>query len=196
VSEPHGLTFQQAAREFRAHLKKGQQSMAKFLGISMAALRTYENGAVAAPDARAATSYMLAAETCDRPDLVGVFGLALRQALGLDKRGSMPVASTADAAEYLARVAVKYGSRTLFFEAVNPFEERMIAALLACLRAQGPFRQYRESVLQALAKPWLRIDRYPESLRFLPREEMEDQVVAFENAMKSQPPTVQGDPAA
>jgi hypothetical protein len=38
---------------------------------------------------------------------------------------------------------------------VNPFEERMITALLAWIRGQGPFKKYQESVLHALARPWL-----------------------------------------
>lgn len=179
VTDQQGLTFQQAARELRAHLKRGQQSMATFIGITMAALRTYESGKVAAPDARAATAYLLAAEACGRPDLVGVFGSALHRALGLKS---------------LAYWANEGISKTLFYGTVNHFEERMIKALLACLRAQGPFRQYRESVLQALAKPWLRVDQYPESLRFIEREELEDQLIAFEKAMKSQPPA-EGDQA-
>jgi transcriptional regulator with XRE-family HTH domain len=188
ATEPQGMTFQQAAQEFRAHLGRSQQSMATFLGVSMAALRTYESGAVAAPDARAATAYMLAAETCDRPDLVEVFGSALRQALGLNDR-------SLSAADYLANRVEESRLQTLFFEAVNPFEERMITALLACIRGQGPFKKYQESILQALARPWLHVDRFSKSLRFLPRDSAEDQLTAFENAMKSQPPAGQGDPA-
>jgi len=86
------MTFSQAARKFRAHLKRSQQSMATFLGVSFAALRTYENGKVGAPDARALAAYMFAAETYGRPDLAEVFGSALHQALGLGKRESMSAA--------------------------------------------------------------------------------------------------------
>jgi hypothetical protein len=56
----------------------------------MAALRTYENGKVTAPDAHAATAYMLAAEQAGRSDLVQVFGSALYRAMGIEQFGDAP----------------------------------------------------------------------------------------------------------
>lgn len=76
------MTVKEAARELRAELKYSQQTMASTLGISMAALRNYESGAVANPDARAALAYLQAAQTCGRADLAGAFESKFGEAIG------------------------------------------------------------------------------------------------------------------
>jgi transcriptional regulator with XRE-family HTH domain len=78
-------TFAGAARELRKHMGKSQQSMAGFLGISMASLRNYEGGSTAVPEARAAVAYMLLADASRRPDLVEFFRSVMYHGLGLEK---------------------------------------------------------------------------------------------------------------
>jgi transcriptional regulator with XRE-family HTH domain len=78
-----GIMIQRAARLLRAYLHLSQQAMATALGLSMGALRNYESGAVTAPNARAATAYMMAAARAGRPDLAEVFRDALHRSCGL-----------------------------------------------------------------------------------------------------------------
>jgi transcriptional regulator with XRE-family HTH domain len=197
--EPRDTTFQHAARELRDHLHRSQQSMATFLGLSMAALRNYESGAVTAPDARAATAYLLAAEMSDRLDLVEVFGSALHQAMGIEEpsfRKRIEELPEGGGDLENLRILAQMGqlrthplAKTLFIEPVNDFEKRMITALLACIRGQGPFKKYQKSIYQALASPWALIDEYAEPLRLLKREGLQDQLMTFKKAIASKSQT-------
>lgn len=190
MSGTQNLSFQQAARELRSHMARSQQAMAGFLGLSMAALRNYEAAAVTTPDARAASAYLLASEMAGRPDLLEVFRASLYQTLGLEqpsleKQGAAPAASdlqqmAIDRLRILAEMAqlrTHPGAKALLIEPVSDFENRMVSALLACIRA-GLFKKFREAVLRALAKPWLIIPEYPE-LRLVTKEESSDVEEAF-----------------
>jgi hypothetical protein len=168
MTEQQGLTFQQAARELRAIAKKSQPNMAAFLGLSTPALRKYESGSTTAPDARACVAYMMTAELSGRPDLVQIFGSALRRVMGIEAPSLV---------EWMRNPPAQ---KKLLMEPVNYFEERMTRALLACIRGQGPFKKYQNSVLQTLAMPSYEVDLLRESLQFLPREELEEQLATFD----------------
>ena len=172
MDELPGVTFQRAARELRAHMQRSQQVMATFMGLSMAALRNYESGAVVAPDARAATAYMLTAEAAGRPDLVKVFGSALHRALGIPEFQSLADMMRAGTPE-----------QTISTEPMNPFEMRMVTTLLACIRGQGPFKEHQESVLKGLIEPSALMSVFPESLRFLKKDSLQDQEALFEKVV-------------
>ena len=81
---PDEISFNQAARKLRSHMGRSQQSMATELGVSMAALRNYESGAVTKPDARALAAYLIRSKYIDRPrmDLANVFYDLLQTELG------------------------------------------------------------------------------------------------------------------
>ena len=136
----------------------------------MAALRNYENGTVAAPDARAAAAYMLTAQLGGRPDLAQVFQSALHRTMGI---------SEVEPPKTL-RDMMKAPAETLLLESMNHFEKRLVATLLACTRGQGAFKKYQKSVFQALMRPYN--IPIPDSLRFLERETLAEQVLAFEKA--------------
>ena len=146
--------------------------MATFLGLSMAALRNHESGAVMTPDARTALAYMMTAEASDRPDLAQVFRVALDRVMGV------PVQTLAD----LMREPNEM--KTFFMESMNLFEKRLVTILLACIRGQGPFKKYQKSVFKALLQPYhfAISDNALESLKSFNRETLQDQLMAFEKA--------------
>jgi transcriptional regulator with XRE-family HTH domain len=76
-------SIRNAAIELRKYVQASQPRMAVALGVSMAALRTYESGSVKTPEARAILAYLSLAEEADRKDLMQVFGSALQTVLGI-----------------------------------------------------------------------------------------------------------------
>jgi transcriptional regulator with XRE-family HTH domain len=214
MAESANVTFQQAARELRSHLHHSQQYMATFLGLSMAALRNYESGASIAPDARAAAAYLLAADMTERSDLVEVFRSELYRALGIQEpiwkqtevaaegEGSSRQDIEHEKAISPLRILAEMGelrthpmAKTLFLEPVDDHETRLIRTLLACIRGQGPFKKYREPILQALVRPWLLIDiDDPDlDLLLLKKEELSDQRLAFLKALTHLQATLRSD---
>jgi len=131
MAEPQPPTIQDAARELRKHLRLSQQAMATQLGLSMGALRNYEYGGVADPDARALHAYTMAAELGDRPDLAAVFREALYRGMG----SSDP------------------SNGHLYIEPKDEFERVLITALLASIRGIGEFQRFQIPVLESLNKP-------------------------------------------
>jgi transcriptional regulator with XRE-family HTH domain len=172
------LTVQQAARELRAHCQKSQQAMATFLGMSIAALRNYESGAVTEPDPRQACVYMMAADGFDRPDLAEVFRSVLRRSIGVQEQ------KPKNLAEFMKGPFET--ASTLFMGSMNSFEERLVAVLLGCVRGQGPYKKYQESVFEALWRPF-GIPLSDEDLRLLKRETLEDELAVFKKAGDRKP---------
>jgi transcriptional regulator with XRE-family HTH domain len=75
------ISFQQAARELRAHLGYSQQRMATELQMSMGAVRNYESGAVE-PTPRALAAYLWEAKWRHLGALENLFRSRLQEALG------------------------------------------------------------------------------------------------------------------
>jgi transcriptional regulator with XRE-family HTH domain len=130
------MTIQEAARELRAHMKESQQAMATGLGLSMGAVRNYESGAVAVPEARPLYAYMLTAETGGRPDLAAVFRSAFYDVVNRND----------------------YSNGHLAVEPTNAFEEILVAALLAVVRKEG-FEKLRVPLLETLVAPYKALAR-------------------------------------
>jgi len=171
MAETSSMSVQQAARELRAHLQRSQQSMATFLGLSMAALRNHESGAVATPDARTALAYMMTAEASDRSDLAQVFRVALHRVMGV------PIKTLGDLINDQGTTLAP----TFFMESMNFFERRLVTVLLACIRGQGPFKKYQKSVFEALRRPY-DLPISDKALESCEKETLRDQMVAFERA--------------
>lgn len=76
------VTVSKACRKLRDSLNQSQQALAGSLGISLGALRNYENEQ-SIPDAHALAAYMAMADVVQEPGLTEVFGVALEQRLGM-----------------------------------------------------------------------------------------------------------------
>ena len=77
------VPLQKAMQELRRYLRESQPGMAVALGISVAAIRTYERGLIKAPEARAVIAYLVLADRAERQDLAEIFGAALQTVLGV-----------------------------------------------------------------------------------------------------------------
>ena len=97
----------------------------------MGALRNYESGAVALPDARALYQYMAKAELAGWEDLAKVFRTALLGMMGAaDRPGDLAV-----------------------LKPVNELEHLILTATLATFRGQGPYRKHQKRLFNALKEP-------------------------------------------
>ena len=127
------LTIQWAARELRSRLGLSQQAMATRLEVSMAAIRNYESGKTLKPDIGVLSRYDLIAKFSRNPDVAEVFSDATGEAMKIPRDKWRMI-------QYLNHVTDEEGT--------------ILAAALATLRGEPPYRRYRETLVEALKKPW------------------------------------------